>query len=84
MTGIDIGCGKKPGPTLLMLLDAENPPSYFARSFTTDTGQRLFAELLRRYVLREGFEAYVAEQEELGLIRSQSGQSQVPESSAGP
>jgi len=59
-------------------VDAENPPGYFAKSFTTETGQRLFAELLRRYVLREGFEAYVAGQMELGLIRSQKGQSRVP------
>ena len=65
-------------------VDAENPPGYFAKSFTTETGQWLFAELLRRYVLREGFEAYLAEQEELGYIRSRKGQSQVPESSAGP
>jgi pimeloyl-ACP methyl ester carboxylesterase len=65
-------------------VDAENPPGYFAKSFTTETGQRLFAELLRRYVLREGFEAYLAEQMELGYIRSQRGQSLVPESSAGP
>lgn len=59
-------------------VDAENPPGYFAKSFTTETGQWLFAELLRRYVLREGFEAYVVEQEELGYIRSQGSQSRVP------
>ena len=64
-------------------VDAENPPGYCSGSFTTETGRRLFAELLRRYVLREGFEAYVTEQEELGYIRSQRGQSQVPECDSG-
>ncbi|MGB7453792.1 MAG: alpha/beta fold hydrolase [Lysobacterales bacterium] len=49
-------------------VDSENPPGFFAKSLTTETGQRLFAELLRRYVLHEGFEAYVSEQEEMGFI----------------
>jgi len=50
-------------------VDPENPPGLFAKSLTTETGQRLFAELLKRYVLHENFEAYVSEQEELGFIR---------------
>ena len=49
-------------------VDAENPPGVFAKSLTTETGQRLFAELLRRYVLHDDFEAYVSEQEEMGYI----------------
>lgn len=49
-------------------VDPENPPGFLAGSLTTETGQQLFAELLRRYVLHEGFEAYVSEQEELGFI----------------
>lgn len=50
-------------------VDPENPPGFFARSLTTENGQRLFAELLRRYILRADFDAYVAEQGELGNIR---------------
>ena len=50
-------------------VDPENPPGFFARSLTTETGQRLFAGLLKRYVLHEDFEAYVSEQEALGFIR---------------
>jgi pimeloyl-ACP methyl ester carboxylesterase len=49
-------------------VDPENPPGAFAKSLTTETGQRLFAELLKRYVLHEGFEAYVSGQEERGYI----------------
>ena len=50
-------------------VDPENPPGRFSRSFTTETGQQRFAELLRRFVLHEGFETYVNEQEELGYIK---------------
>lgn len=49
-------------------IDPENPPGYFAKSLTTETGQQLFAELLRRFVLHENFEAFVSTQEELGFI----------------
>jgi hypothetical protein len=49
-------------------VDPENPPGVFAKSLTTETGQRLFAVLLKRYVLQEDFEAYVSEQEEMGHI----------------
>lgn len=49
-------------------IDPENPPGRFSGSLTTETGQRRFAELLRRYVLHEDFEKYVSEQEELGYI----------------
>ena len=49
-------------------VDPENPPGAFAKSLTTETGQRLFAGLLKRYVLHEDFEAYVSEQEEMGYI----------------
>lgn len=50
-------------------VDPENPPGFFAKSLTTETGQQLFAELLRRYILSENFEAYVSEQTTLGHIR---------------
>lgn len=50
-------------------IDPENPPGVFSRSFTTETGKVLFAELLRRFVLQEDFELYVSEQKELGNIK---------------
>lgn len=50
-------------------VDPEDPPGAFSRSFTTGNGRELFAELLRRFVLQEGFEAYVTEQTKLGRIR---------------
>jgi pimeloyl-ACP methyl ester carboxylesterase len=50
-------------------VDPENPPGFFAKSLTTKTGQQLFGGLLKRYVLNENFEGYVAEQEKLGHIR---------------
>lgn len=60
-------------------VDPENPPGRFSRSFTTETGQQRFAELLRRYVLHEGFETYVSEQEALGYINESGSESISPD-----
>ena len=56
-------------------VDPENPPGTFSRSLTTEAGRQRFAELLRRFVLHDEFEAYVREQKELGYIEEKgSGQ----------
>ena len=65
-------------------VDPENPPGIFAKSLTTETGQRLFAELLKRYVLHEGFEAYVCEQEEQGFISRKRDQGNADTHVSGP